>query len=320
MTNRPTRTFFIGTHNYEIESLTDYSQLTRNRLNVLLRLTAVHCPELMAKAPNQHQAALLWTLRTILSHSCIASSPATAVFVFDVTTLLSDSISEDVRKHLAKLDTSKSMSDARCAFIFGASSSTDAWLSLMQPVASPSVAWVAAPSPQVLPQATNTAQGQWQGQHQITPVSGPMQRTSSQHTYQQQMQSQAQARAYSHYQQHIPGQKMFPQQLQRMGSNGQGVGNMMHLQQQQQQMQALAQQRQMQPASTQQQQRAAATSSPQQQQQTIGAKSNVAKQDKVEMKQVPFTLNRWEILPESGGNPVGNETAISLSLFGARRA
>ena len=43
------------------------------------------------------------------------------------------------------------------------------------------------------------------------------------------------------------------------------------------------------------------------------------KSDKVEMKPVPFALNRWEILPESGVNPAGNETAINLSLFGARK-
>jgi mediator of RNA polymerase II transcription subunit 12 len=34
---------------------------------------------------------------------------------------------------------------------------------------------------------------------------------------------------------------------------------------------------------------------------------------------VPFTLRRWELLPEQGNNSSGNDTAISLSLFGARK-
>lgn len=38
-----------------------------------------------------------------------------------------------------------------------------------------------------------------------------------------------------------------------------------------------------------------------------------------EVKQYPFMQPRWEILAESSGNPNLNETAISLSLFGARK-
>lgn len=42
------------------------------------------------------------------------------------------------------------------------------------------------------------------------------------------------------------------------------------------------------------------------------------KQEK-EIRHYPFVQPRWEILAESSGNPTGNETAINLSLFGARR-
>jgi mediator of RNA polymerase II transcription subunit 12 len=34
---------------------------------------------------------------------------------------------------------------------------------------------------------------------------------------------------------------------------------------------------------------------------------------------VPFPLRQWELLPEQGNNSSANDTAISLSLFGARK-
>jgi mediator of RNA polymerase II transcription subunit 12 len=34
---------------------------------------------------------------------------------------------------------------------------------------------------------------------------------------------------------------------------------------------------------------------------------------------VPFPLRQWELLPEQGNNSSGNDTAISLALFGARK-
>ena len=36
-------------------------------------------------------------------------------------------------------------------------------------------------------------------------------------------------------------------------------------------------------------------------------------------KPIPFPLRRWEILPDPTSNAGGNDTAISLSLFGARK-
>jgi mediator of RNA polymerase II transcription subunit 12 len=44
------------------------------------------------------------------------------------------------------------------------------------------------------------------------------------------------------------------------------------------------------------------------------------KQERADVKAMPYKLSRWEVLPESGSNVGGNETAISLSLFGARKA
>ncbi|KAF1958736.1 hypothetical protein CC80DRAFT_441342 [Byssothecium circinans] len=283
-------------------------------LNVLLRLMVVHCPALVAKASNQQQATLLWTLRGVLSHPYVEAYPATALFVFDVATLFSDSVSEDVRKHLCKVDAGKNAGDARCAYIFGGAISPDGWLNLMKPTTNASLPQSVL-SPQAKLLATTAGPNQHQNQQPFPPGSGPMQRTASQQNLPQQTQAQSHARAYQ-YPQTQPGHKILPQQLQRVAPNGHG-GQTTQLQQlqQMQQMQAFAQQRNVQ-ASQGQQQRAVSISS----QQQIGAKSSATKKEKVEMKAVPFTLNRWEILPDSGGNPSGNETAINLSLFGARKA
>lgn len=51
-------------------------------------------------------------------------------------------------------------------------------------------------------------------------------------------------------------------------------------------------------------------------------KTSGVKQERADAKPVPYKLSRWEVLPESGSNAggSGNETAISLTLFGARKA
>lgn len=277
----------------------------------MLRLAVVHGPGLLSKASNQHQAALLWTLRALVTHPGLEAFPSTAQYVFDVAALLSDSASDDVRKHLARLDLAKATGDARCAFIFGTAAPPDGWLNLSKPV-NASVNAQAASSPQSQPQPLNPNQSQQQSQQQTGSSSGPLQRPLSQQQFQQQVQSQAQGRAYPQYTQHGPPHKMLPQQLQRMASNGQAT--QLQQLQQMQQMQALAQQRSAQPSPSQQQRTAAASGQP-----PASGKGSAIKQEKMEMKTVPFALNRWEIVPESGGNPLGNETAISLSLFGARR-
>ncbi|PVI06555.1 hypothetical protein DM02DRAFT_638614 [Periconia macrospinosa] len=271
-------------------------------LNVLLRLTVIHGSAMMTHASPQHQATFMWALWSLLSHPYIEDLPSIASSVFDVAVKLSDSISDDARKHLANMSAAKAGGDARCAFMFGTSVQSDGWLNLMKPVVSPANAQT----------ASSSLQGQLPPSSTQASSSHSMQRSSSQQNIQQ-SHAQSQGRAYTQYPGNSPGYKMLPQQLQRVASNGQN-GQASQLQQLQQ-MQAMAQQRGFQAVSGQQQR--PVTAAPQQ---TAGAKGNAAKQEKVEMRAVPFSLNRWEILPESGGNLMGNETAISLGLFGARRA
>ncbi|CAI6335821.1 unnamed protein product [Periconia digitata] len=277
-------------------------------LNVLLRLAVIHGPTMMTNTSPQHQATFMWALRSLLSHPSVADFPSTALFVFDVAVLLSDSISDDARKHLAQLSATKAAGDRRCAFIFGTCVPFDGWLSLMRPVVGPSNGQSVS-SPPVQPPLPNT---------QPAPHTGSLQRSPSQQNMQQQYSAQNQGRAYAQYPGQSPGPRMLPQQLQRMSSNGQ-TSQLQQLQQ----MQAMAQQRGFQGVSGQQQQQ----QQQQQQrpagaipQQSAGAKGIATKPEKVEMRAIPFSLNRWDILPESGGNPMGNETAISMGLFGARRA
>lgn len=86
--------------------------------------------------------------------------------------------------------------------------------------------------------------------------------------------------------------------------------------QQLQQMQGLAQQRAMQPSPAYSQRPTPAASQ--------GTATNTGlgklqiRQEK-ELRHYPFVQPRWEILAESSGNPNANETAINLSLFGARK-
>jgi mediator of RNA polymerase II transcription subunit 12 len=250
----------------------------------------------------------MWTLRTLISHPGLDRFPSTALSLFDLAALLSDSISEDVRKQLSYRDAAKPVDDDRCTFIFGSTPPSDGWLILTQPVNAILHGQAEASSQAHLP-TMNASPSQHGGQFQQTTGSGGLQRSSSQQQSSPAGQSPNFGRTFSHLGQ---GQKMAPQQLQRMGSNGQG-GPSTQLQQMQQ-MQSLAQQRNMQ-ASHSQQQRMPIN---QGQSPTTGKVAN-AKQSKVEMRHVPFTLNRWEVLPECGSNAMGNETAVSLSLFGARK-
>ncbi|KAF2691505.1 hypothetical protein K458DRAFT_381358 [Lentithecium fluviatile CBS 122367] len=280
-------------------------------LDALLRITVAHAPVLVLKASNQHQAALMWTLRALIAHSGLDAFPPTARSLFDVATLLSDSISDDVRKQLARLDIAKPVDNDRCAFIFGSTPPPDGWLSLTKPVNAASSAQ-AASSSQTQPQQPKASPSQYHGQPQQNPGPGPgaLQRSLSQQHLQQPVQLQGPTRSYSQYSQ---PSKMLPQQLQRIASNSQsGQATQLH---QLQQMQALAQQRNIQQAPLGQQQRTTAPS-------TLSlstGKASAVKQEKADMRSVPFAVNRWELLPECGGNPFGNETAISLSLFGARK-
>jgi len=211
-------------------------------------------------------------------------------------------MSEDVRKNLIGSANIQGCSDTRCAFVFGVDPQDDGWLGLTRSLQR-------ASSPQKSTQASNLAQPQMQGQQQFSGGTAQSRRPSG---HQQQLQNQLQGRT-STYPQHQQPHNLISQQLQRMGSNGQN--NSAFQLQQMQQMQAMAQQRQS-PAMGGQMQR----NSSNQGQPPKAIKSSGPKQERVDAKPVPYKLSRWEVLPESGGNVGGNETSISLSLFGARKA
>ncbi|KAF2021724.1 hypothetical protein BU24DRAFT_457677 [Aaosphaeria arxii CBS 175.79] len=304
-------------------------------LNALLRLAIVHGPIRLTQAPHQHQAALLWSLRLLFTNPLLMTVPSITDQIFDVTALLSDYVTDDVRNHLIKLDTMKSTNDPRCTFVFGTMPHPDAWLAAARPVAS-------------IPQANSSMQtqpkqvAQQQQSNPSTPSSGAgvMQRSLSQQQQQQQQQqpqqqqqqpkqqqqphqqqqqpmqapSQNQTRTNPQYPQQAQQNKMLSQ-FQRMASMQGGQHSQLQQMQQMQQMQALAQQRSMQPSPVQLQRQPASAPQPV----PSFSRPTSTRFEKKEMKQVPFALKRWEMLPESGGNPAGNETAISMTLFGARR-
>ncbi|KAL5465444.1 hypothetical protein PMIN06_000604 [Paraphaeosphaeria minitans] len=266
-------------------------------LNALLRLVVCQSPGLILKANHQHQAALMWNLRNLLTHPHLQNFPSTTQYIFDVSVLLSDHISEEVRKNLVRSTSSKYPYDSRCVFIFGIELQEDGWLGLTRALQRTS-------SPQRPTPASNPAQPHLQGQQQCGVGAAQSRRPSNPPP------NQPQGRYPPQQQPHI----MLSQQLQRMGSNGQN-SSVSQLQQMQQ-MQAMAQQRQN-------------TISPQlqrtpsvQNQPPKATKTGGVKQERVDAKSVSHTLSRWEVLPESGSNAggSGNETAISLSLFGARKA
>ncbi|KAJ4358537.1 RNA polymerase II mediator complex subunit [Didymosphaeria variabile] len=266
------------------------------RLSALLRLVVCQSPDLILKANHQHQAALMWNLRNLLTHPQLQAFPSTTQYIFDVSVLLSDHISEDVRKSLIGSSNIKCCSDKRCAFMYGLDPQDDGWLGLTRSLQR-------AVSPQRQMQASDPTQPQMQSQQQSSPAQ------SRRPSMQQQQHSQSQGRYPQQQQPH----NLLSQQLQRMGSNGQN-SSASQLQQMQQMQAAMAQQRQN-TISPQLQRTPSAQSQPMK-----VTKSSGAKQERVDAKPVPYKLSRWEILPESGGNVSGNETAISLSLFGARKA
>lgn len=242
----------------------------------------------------------MWTLRDLIAHPGLERFPITARSLSDLATLLSDSIADDVRRRLVQVDTAKPVDDDHCAFIFGRTSPPDGWLSLTQPTTTPSTAHMGSS-----PQTSNAGVQQYSGQGQPSAGIGSLQRSVSQPLPHQSVQGHNQTRTFSQYSQ---ASKVLPQQLQRMGTNGQTSHSM-------QQMHSSGPQRNMAAAAV-QAQRAGGLN----QGLGNGVKTAAAKQELAELRQVPFTVNRWEVLPECGSNSLANETAISLSLFGARKA
>src|SRR6478609_5546513 len=101
----------------------------------------------------------MWNLRNLLTHPHLQGFPSTTQYIFDVSVLLSDHISEEVRKNLVSSTSTKSSYDSRCAFIFGLEPHEDGWLGLTRSLQR-------ASSPQRQTPASNPAQPQIQGQQQ----------------------------------------------------------------------------------------------------------------------------------------------------------
>lgn len=314
------------------------SDANGNRLTALLRLAVKHGATQLLKIPSQHQVALLWSLKRLMTHPALSCYPFMAEFVFDVTIFLHDSISDDVRQHFTKLDAAKSRDDPRCVFLFGSTPPIDGWLALAKPITGSQ------------PQGQNAEQNSCQetpSQPQThnrasTANPNPLQRSlSQQHQHQLQAQhAQNTNRMYPQY----PTNPQYPPQPQRPWSpypqmpsapgQAQSAQQFQQMQRMQQIQQNLAaQQRGMQPSPVQQQQM-------QQQQQhqrqmagnpsgaagmqaakggsTAGPASGAAKQEAPEMRTFPFTLKPWEIIPESGKFEA-YETFLGMTLFGARK-
>lgn len=294
---RSTKAYRIFAHGKQPDSCIVIPEhaLIISRLNALLQLLVLQNPALVQKANHQQQAALMTSLQNLFTHPHLENSVGVSQYTFDVATYLSDYIAEDVRKHLSRLVYAKGGSDPRSTFIFGSEPQPDGWLGLVKP----------APPQQL--QTPGSMQSQMQGQ-QSNAANMLGQRGSSQQQYQQGMQNQAQTRSFG-YPQHQQTQRVLPQQLQRAASSPNHPTSQLQQMQQMQQMQAMSQQRIGPP------QRSSSGSS----QTSTAGKAGPARQERVDSKPVPFTVNRWELLPETGTSATGNETAINLSLFGARK-
>jgi mediator of RNA polymerase II transcription subunit 12, fungi type len=286
------------------------------RIDALLKLSVVQISLPLTKVGNQTQAAFLWYLRSLFTHSSLQASPSLTEFIFDIATVFSDLISDEVRAHLMKMDAAKSLDDARCAYVFGSVPPVDGWLGLVKSPTNSTTAQVATSQTQSPNATPNQSQQSYSSQQFNSPSPVPMHRSLSQ---QQQQQQQAQARMYAQYPQHAQHKTMMPQ-FPRMNSGPGQTPQMQPTAAQQMQMN-FAQQRAGAPSPVSGQRQVSQPSTPQNTSQTAtnSAKGALSRQDKPEARPIPFPLRRWEIIQESGSNASGNETALSLSLFGARK-
>lgn len=285
-------------------------------MNALMRLVVTHCPAMLRNGTPQHQIALMGAMKALVTHPSLDVYPSITEHIFDVAVFLSDYISDDVRNHVARLDNARLTDESRCLFILGTTAPADGWLMLTKPVntlgqptSQPStpIPLQSQPSPYQSPQLSATG------------PATPQQRYMNQRQMQQQqMQAQqsSQSRAYPQYSQHaVQPNKMLPAQLQRTPSLQNSPSPLQQMQHMQQ-MQGLAQQRAAQPSPVYGQRPVPVGG----QGSLSGAASGKLQiRHEKEMRQYPFMQPRWEILAESSGNPTANETAISLSLFGARK-
>ncbi|KAF2819996.1 mediator of RNA polymerase II transcription subunit 12 [Ophiobolus disseminans] len=288
-------------------------------LNALLRLAAAHASTLLRNAIHTNQTALMAAVQALLVNPALEPYPMITEHLFDVAVILSDHISDDARIHVARLESANVTDSPRCHFIIGAAAPVDGWLVVMKSISLPQNPQSSSQPP--TPTATHSQASPYQGPH--PPAFVPQQRYLNQQQEQrQQMQHAQQAqqpRAYPQYPQHpMQPNRQLPAQLQRTPSF-QSSPTPLQRMQQMQQMQARATQ-----PSPVHSQRPTPTAG----QGGVGGPVGGTSSSKIqttypaqqrEIRQYPFVQPRWEILAESSGNPTLNETAINLSLFGARK-
>ncbi|KAF2757523.1 hypothetical protein EJ05DRAFT_538708 [Pseudovirgaria hyperparasitica] len=329
-------------------------------LEALLHLTVAHRPSFQA-AKGAHLGALLCILRCLLVNPRLQKNPIITQRIFDIAVIFSDDLTDDMRAHFAKAESSKASPGVHTLFIFGGSPSPDGWLGLVMPghpatsasaAASDSTSQTAA-QPQHPSRISSPA-----GQSTMLRSSTPQQRLAQQQQQQQHQQQQQQQ------QQRTQGANAQFAQLQRQNSQS-------RLPQTQQtsagmftpystpgwnaaqSMQGFAQTQQFgggqagfpgsqpgsnfafsgpipgappTPATPQMMQNmstgSAAGSTTTSTAQRLGTDLPSAANNNTNnsnSKPVPFLFRRWELLPDTTGSATGNDTALSLQLFGARR-
>jgi mediator of RNA polymerase II transcription subunit 12 len=308
-------------------------RLTQSRLDALLRLAVAHGSALLRNAAHTSETALTIAFQTLLANPVLELYPSIAEHIFDVAVIMSDYISDDVRNNVARLHGAWALDAPRAHFIIGAAVLVDGWLVLTKPVNPPATPH--DPSQSSTPATSQTLSSPYQSPQMASPMPAtPQQRYFNQHQQQQQQRQQMQQaqqaqqmRNYPQYpQQPVHPNRQLPAQLQRTPSYQSSQSSQSPLQQMQQmqQTQGYAQQRATQPSPVPSSQRSTHAAGQGGMGGPVGGPSvskllttNTSQQR--EVRQYPFVQPRWEILAESSGNPNLNETAINLSLFGARK-
>lgn len=274
---------------------------------------------MLLNATHAQQTAFIGVLKSLLTHQALELYPALTEHIFDVAVILSDSISDDVRIQMARVDAARLLDDARCHFILGIAAPVDGWLVLTKPVIIPSAAQTSSqPSTPVASQSQSSPIPSPQVSASVPAT--PQQRYFNQQQRQQMQQAQ-QMRSHAQFsQQSMSQNRNLPAQLQRTPSNqASPLQQMQHMQH----MQGLAQQRATQPSPVQSQRPTPAAGQGAMGGPVGGAglgklQTTYAGQHK-ELRQYPFMQPRWELLADTSATSTLNETSISLSLFGARK-
>ncbi|KAF2752001.1 hypothetical protein M011DRAFT_463486 [Sporormia fimetaria CBS 119925] len=287
----------------------------------LLTLAADHAAPSLQNIPIQQQAAFVWSIGRLFAEPALSAHSRIPQFAYDVAMVLHDVISEDARVHLSKLHAAKTHEDLRCSFLFGGTASADGWVALVKPIPLPNTT-PTVPSPQIPPtSASSPSPQQFQGASPLAlNLTPPPQSFGQYNTQQPNPQLSNTGRMFPQYPQHPqrPPPDRLLTQLHQLGPTLTQKQQAQLQQMQRMQLQGLTQQ-QRNLQSHMQLQRQAASASPRPGMQTPTRTGGPAtKQENVELRTFPFTLKPWELLAESGGNAIANDTAVSLSLFGAR--